>query len=134
LYHDFVYLLKAWMLFILLTILATQFPVLNLFLTIYKEILIIHMILHLNDKFMNVDLRLCHNLIMPWKTGFTMSTCHMRGFWAMCFFCMCQYKLFLEIDLDGVYKWMLLLKKKYVVIKVLSNKYETITCGVGPFK
>jgi DNA polymerase elongation subunit (family B) len=52
----------------------------------------------------------------------------------MCFFCMCQYKLFLEIDLDGVYKWMLLLKKKYVVIKVLSNKYETITCGVGPFK
>jgi hypothetical protein len=51
--------------------------------TIYKEILIIHVILHLNDKFMNVDLRLCHknyNLIMPWKIKFSMSTCHLSGF------------------------------------------------------
>jgi hypothetical protein len=71
---------------------------------------------------------------MPWKTRFTMSTCYVSGFWAMCYVCMCQYKLFLEINSDGVYRWMLLLKKKYVAIKVLSNKYEAITCGVGPFK
>jgi hypothetical protein len=52
------------------------------FVTIYKEILIIHVILHLSDTFMNVDFRLCHknyDSIMPWKIGFTMSTCHVSG-------------------------------------------------------